>query len=143
MSIRVYFRSPDGASSLSCPINPLTYDPQDYAKINELGVLHGSSIWQKKIFDDAIRILVWDKFDITDNYMKQMEGYFREHEGEKQYIKFNTLEDINSRWPSEASTSAGGVTYSVGRIISFEAKYARGSSLKYDYFAVKIQPEEP
>jgi len=121
----------------SFPSNPCYYDPKDEADVTELKVLHGSSIWQKRSWDDRIRVLRWEGNLVSSSYVSSLYTYFKSIEGKVRWFHFNDIATINLRWPTASTTN-----WKKARVITVKAIYTKGGSLKYDTLEIWIQPEK-
>lgn len=140
---RVFFKLPDDSSSLSCKINPVSFNPKDEAKVASVPSLNSGATFSRKAFDSEVRIMKWDKFEVANHYMLIIENYFRNHIGEKHYILLNNIESMDERWPDSARVVDGTDEYRVGRIVDIVANYQSGGVIRYSSLEVYIQPERP
>lgn len=133
----------DVSGTLITPINPNIIDPKDSIKSNKIDILHGSSIWHLKVFDDELRILQWDKYLISDTNMQTVDNYFRPIEGKVLYIYPRDVWKFFDSWPN-SSVWARGVSsfgYVCSRLIKVSATYIDGNKLRFDSYQIYVQPK--
>jgi hypothetical protein len=126
--------SSSGPSNFVFKINPHNYDAQDSPQIEKLEVLHGSQIHQGKAIDDRVRVLTWDNIHLEDSNISNIVSYFRSTKGKIRYFNFNTLDPMNTRWPSSN-------IWKKARVINLDIDYSPGGKLQYAYIKLYIQPE--
>jgi len=130
------------------PINPVFYDAGGpYYNLSDIKILHGASSWQRSKIQNTPRILTWSGLLVDSAYSKdgfadqvsEMESWI----GNIKYVQFNSLEDLNSNWPSESETSTA--NWKKCRIMNVIKSYSganRSGYLEYDNVGLIIQPEE-
>ena len=135
LRIRVSSASSGTPVHFTFPSNPREYEASDEANVSQTEVLHGSSVWQKKAWDDRVRILRWKGNPVDSSYVSSIYTYFKSIEGSIRYFDFRDLDSINLRWPISD-------TWKKARIISIKASYRQGGSLIYDNLELWIAPEQ-
>ena len=131
--------SNSGPSNFTFNVNPVIYDGVDEAFVSSLDILHGSNVYQKKVWDDRIRTFRWSGNPVDATYMTPIVNYFRSIEGEIRYFNFRDLDSINTRWDT---ANAVDDDWKKARVITLRTKARPGGSLIYEYVEVKLQPEQ-
>jgi len=137
MTLRIQVSS----SSAGTPVNytfssnPKMYDSKDELNAVAMPVLHGSTIYQKRGWDDRPRVLKWENNDVESIYISGLVTYFRSIEGQIRYFNFRDINSINYRWPV-----AG--TWKKARIVNIRTSLRPGGILRYDYVEIWISPEQ-
>ena len=134
---RVQVSSAAGGSpvALTFVTNPRAYEAQDSTFVSTFETLHGSPINQNRAWDGRPRTLTWKANEVGSANIEPIDTYFRSIEGKIRYLNFGTMDDINLGWPNTD-------TWKKLRVISVRAKYREGGKLKYDSFAIVVQPEQ-
>jgi hypothetical protein len=116
--------------------NPSFYDAQDSRYIGAFPSSNGDYVYHTKGFDNRIRVMRWESYEVTSRYVASTEAYFRSIEGAIRYFNFNDVSSANVRWTTSAATS-----WKKARVVAVKSSYKSGGRLAYDHFELHLQPE--
>lgn len=123
----------NGPANVWFPRNPYYYDASDEAYISTFNVLHGADIRHKKQFDGRPRVMRWENIPVSYTNFTNFINYLRSIRLQVRYVNFNSMEPLNSRWPSST-------TWKKCRIIDVKADYKEGGILIYNFLELWIKP---